>query len=609
MRDYLSFTFQARYPESLLGEEVMASLSSEPDELSDSCLLIFPVQVSEQPVGLEHGLLTVSVHDEEALSLFSDEELEEAAREALAPLEIRGRESRLARANRERAGRLGAMKGGGDCGARPALSMSAAEIQPTAEELRAHLRAACQRMGLEEVYEVGGCLRDELLGREPKDIDLSVVGVEADTLLERARREGRAEELVVADRLIGVRLRTEWTGKEGVELALARTEVSTGPAHTDFEIRPDPSVSIQEDLGRRDFTVNAMARDLNTGEWADPYGGRADLEARLLRTVSEEAFRDDPLRILRGLARVSKDDLQVEAGTWTQMRTHAHRFRSPEPWDSSSWELSAERVYDEYEKSLSGREAARAFGLARDLEILQATVPEWAEGVNFDQESKYHSLTVDQHQLLALQHAARMDAPLSVRWAALLHDMGKPQSAWRGEDGRLHFYSNPKLGKDAHERIGARQTEAALRRLRAPRERIQGVGLLVTEHMYREDADFALAKPHKQQVRARRFIRRVGRENVPELLLLRRCDRAAKSPTATEAAGWDRDCRDFEAAVRRHWNDPLTTRELAVNGHDLLKLGLEGRQIGEAQRTLLDRVMLDPTHNQRERLLGWASKL
>lgn len=466
------------------------------------------------------------------------------------------------------------------------------------------LRALAAEMGLAEVYEVGGCVRDELMGRPAKDIDLAVVGITAAELLERARRVGRAEELVVAGQLIGVRLHGRGLPREGLEIALARTELSTGPGHTDFAIRADPSVGIREDLGRRDFTVNAIARDLHTGVVVDPYDGAGDVQRRLLRTVAPEAFRDDPLRILRGLARVARDGLAVEAGTWAQMREHAGAL-SPVGDD---WPLSPERIFAEYEKALTGDGAARAFGLARDLGVLQATIPEWAPGVGFDQESSYHDLTVDEHELLALDHAARHGFPLVVRWAALLHDVGKPASAWRGPEGRLHYYGSPELGLPAHEELGARLARTALTRLRAPRHLIDPVRRLVAEHMYREDDAVGALKGARARRRARAFLARVGREDAPGLLQLRRADRAGKRPGAEEEAGWDADCTAFEALVAEQWDAPTTVGELAIDGRQLMALGLRGPAIGAAQRALLARVVAEPEKNTEAQLIAWAGQ-
>jgi tRNA nucleotidyltransferase/poly(A) polymerase len=486
--------------------------------------------------------------------------------------------------------------------------------------------AGLRAMGLDDTWEVGGVVRDRLMGRadaEIGDLDFVVVGMTDQQLLEKCRQAGRAEELTVAGQLVGIRFRAPFTPSDGIELALARKEVSTGPGHQDFAIVPGPEVSLDEDLRRRDFTVNAIAENIHTGERRDPFGGSSDIATRRLRTVSPDAFRDDPLRILRGLSRIAKDDLTPSAETLEQMET----------WADGIKHLSGERIRDELSKMLSGPHAAKALRLGRDHGALAQALPEWAPVIGFDQESKFHDLTADEHILLVVERAVSWNASPAVRWAALLHDIGKPASAWRGKEGRLHFY-HKRNGRfragdpypievtkedelteadrisapDSHERIGAKLTVDVLQRLHADRHMLQAVELLVSEHMYRDDADFADRSVEKQALMARRFIHRVGREQVEDLMLLRRCDRASKN-LGPLPEGWDRDLNAFEAVVRQQMNAPLTVRELAISGHDLLGLGLQGPAIGQTLQTLLDRVLVRPADNDPTRLLEQARKL
>src|SRR5436853_1330399 len=161
-----------------------------------------------------------------------------------------------------------------------------------------------------DAYLVGGAVRDEHLERDSKDADFLVPGVDTDELRRALAPHGRVEDLVVADRLVGVRLHPRdralrALAPAGIEFAPPRTERSTGPGRHDFEIVADASLSVEDDLGRRDFTINAIARRLDDGTVVDPYGGEQDLRARVLRTVSPLSFREDPLRLVRGLRFVS----------------------------------------------------------------------------------------------------------------------------------------------------------------------------------------------------------------------------------------------------------------------------------------------------------------
>lgn len=468
--------------------------------------------------------------------------------------------------------------------------------------------------------EVGGMVRDRYLGRTPDDFDFLVIGETPESLLAKAKTLGSAEELIVGDQLVGVRLKMPWL-EEKVELALARTEVSTGDKHTDFKIVAGINVTMEEDLARRDFTVNAIAKDYNTQRIIDPFGGVKDIENRILRTVSPDSFRDDPLRILRGLARISKDGLDLAPETSVQMKEWAHGLKH----------ISGERIREELEKIFKGKDPAHALRIARDHGVLEAILPEFKAAIGFDQESRFHDLTADEHILLVLQRASEFDAPETVKWAALLHDIGKPASAWRGTGGNLHFYHNRKAnfvagdpypialaegdvrenmiqGPRAHESIGAKMTEEILERIHADKKTIKKVRLLVREHMYGDDAKFITQSESKQQIKARKFIARIGRENVEELMLLRRCDHSSKDHAPLEK-GWDANHTAFETVVRSQMDQPLTIKELDINGDDLGSLGLKGREIGDTLRDFLDRIIVNPEYNNKERMMNWARKI
>ena len=287
-----------------------------------------------------------------------------------------------------------------------------------------------------DAYVVGGAVRDQLLGIPVKDLDFVVPGVGHAELRAALEPHGKVEDLVVADQRVGVRLlprdkavRALQPG--GIEFAPPRVERSTGPGRHDFEIVADAGISLEQDMERRDFTINAIARRLETGEVLDPLGGRADLERRILRTTSPTSFRDDPLRIVRGLRFVSQLDVDPDEDTLRQMRE----------WAPQIDHVSGERIggglaadgMGELSKLLMGAKPAKALRLARDAGVLVHLLPEMEPAIGFDQESRYHDLPLDEHTFEVVQAAADAGAPLRVRLAALLHDLGKPQSAWRGQ--------------------------------------------------------------------------------------------------------------------------------------------------------------------------------
>src|SRR5262245_45647035 len=179
-----------------------------------------------------------------------------------------------------------------------------------------------------DAYLVGGAVRDELLGLESKDADFVVLGVDFDGLRKLLEPHGRVEEFEVAGRRVGARLyphdkELRRLAPAGIEFAPPRAERSTGPGRHDFEIVADPSLSIEDDMARRDFTVNAIARRLETEELVDPFDGRADIDRRVLRTVGPGSFEEDPLRIVRGLRLVSQLGFEPDDQTLEQMKEHA----------------------------------------------------------------------------------------------------------------------------------------------------------------------------------------------------------------------------------------------------------------------------------------------
>src|SRR5256885_4135121 len=292
--------------------------------------------------------------------------------------------------------------------------------------MRQEIEDYVRRLGL-DAYLVGGAVRDELLGLDSKDADFLVPKVDTEGLRAALNPHGRVEDLIVADRLVGVRLhpndgRVRNLTRAGIEFAPPRKEVSTGPGRHDFEIVADPSLSVEDDMRRRDFTVNAIARRLATGEIVDPLEGRSDLEEGVLRTVSPTSFAEDPLRLVRALRFVSQLGFEPDESTLRQMRAEASSVRL----------VSGERIggglaadgMGELSKLLMGSRPGKALRLARDTGVLVELLPEFEPAIGFDQESRYHSLTVDEHTFAVVQAAADAKRSLAVRLAALLHHLG-----------------------------------------------------------------------------------------------------------------------------------------------------------------------------------------
>jgi tRNA nucleotidyltransferase (CCA-adding enzyme) len=431
-----------------------------------------------------------------------------------------------------------------------------------------------------DAYLVGGAVRDELMGLDSKDADFVVPGVDYDGLRRALEPHGRVEDLEVGGRRVGARLyprdkAVRAAAPAGIEFAPPRAERSTGPGRHDFAIVADPSLSIEDDMARRDFTVNAIARRLDTGELVDPFGGAEDLEHGVLRTVGPRSFAEDPLRIVRGLRLVSQLGLTPDETTLRQMRDEARNVTL----------VSGERVggglqadgMGELSKLLLGREPARALRLARDTGVLTALLPELEPAIGFEQGSERQHLPLDEHIFAVVQAAADGGANLPVRLGALLHDAGKP-----GAEGD-------------HAERGARLASQALGRLRYPTRLRTHVTRLVRAHPFRLDSI--------DERFARRFLREHGDELAFDLVALKEADLQGKRVSQTELDA----AADLRRLLEQERTQPHRLEDLAVDGTDLLQLGYtEGPELGRALDSLLDAVVDEPALNTREQLLERA---
>ena len=451
---------------------------------------------------------------------------------------------------------------------------------PTA--IRSYIRA----LGL-DAYVVGGAVRDELLGIPHSDEDFLVPGVDHAGLHAALEPHGRVEDMEVHGQLVGVRFYPDDPAVKGlvpsgIELTPPRIERSTGPGHHDFEIVADGSATVEDDMRRRDFTVNAIARRLATGELVDPFGGVADLERRVLRTVTPESFREDPLRILRGLRLVSQLSFALAPETLGQMRAEAAGLRH----------VSGERIgggvavdgMGELSKLLLGTRPAEALRLARDTGALVEVIPELGATFGYTVASPRQPLALDEHLFAVAQAAADAGTTLPVRLAALLHDVAKPQADAAGE---------------SHAAAGAAAPGRIRRRLRYPTGLWVAVVRLVAAHDFRLDGE--VDAPF-----ARRFLASHGLERARELVALKRADLSVKEVDPAELAALAR----LEQEIEGQRDRPYRLADLAVNGRDLLELGYrEGPALGAALARLLDDVLDDPALNSREALLARAREL
>jgi putative nucleotidyltransferase with HDIG domain len=434
------------------------------------------------------------------------------------------------------------------------------------------------------LFAVGGRVRDEFRARldptvpPPKDLDYVVTGIGLEELVQRLRQVGRVD--VVGASFAVVKL----SSREGsADVALPRRERSTGVGHRDFAVDSGPDVTLEEDLGRRDFRMNMIARRIGDDAIVDPFGGVADIGARRIDIVSPETFVEDPLRLLRAAQFAARFGFEPSPRARDAMTAAAGLTRT----------ISPERVYDELLK-LFGAVQRPSVGveILRTTGVLAELWPEIAEGVGVDQNA-WHAYDVYRHNLETLDATPASDVTL--RLAALLHDVGKP----RTKDGP-HFYR--------HEHVGADMAVAMLARWRFPNETIATVELLVRAHMYGAD-------PQAQPKAIRRFINRIGPQHLERLFALRHADIIGSGlpKRSNENETFERRVAEILAE-----KPPFSVRDLAISGDDVIALlvergaagpGFRGdRRVGSTLAALFEEVVDDPTRNERDLLVERARR-
>ena len=426
------------------------------------------------------------------------------------------------------------------------------------------------------IYEVGGVVRDRLLtGSEAtKDCDYLVTGVEYDELSRLLKQCGRVD---LVGRSFGVIKYTQFIDGEGhtFDLTLPRREHSTGWGHKEFAVSFDPSLPVEEDLVRRDFTVNAMAVSLDSHELIDPLNGRLDLENRQLRMVYPTSFEDDPLRMLRAVQFAARFDFMIEPDTFRAIRKNAALIET----------VSAERIAEELNKLLTlAQTPSSGFRLMVTLGLLKFILPELQTCIGVEQPGGFHKYDVFEHTMHIIDMC---DARLPLRMAALFHDITKPQ-ARRIVEGGATFYG--------HEGTGAKVAASVLRRLRYSNDFIKQVATLIERHMFTTDVT---------PKGLRRLVRRIGVDLIFDLLDLRRADVVAQG-----MGGTTYDVDQFEADIRAELErkPPLSVTDLALDGRDLMRLfQMEpGPVIGQVLSYLLEQVLDDPNANSNETLTRLA---
>ena len=412
-----------------------------------------------------------------------------------------------------------------------------------------------------EAFWAGGCVRDALLGREPSDYDIAT--------------EATPDQVeVVFPRTIPV-------GKQfGVILVLEgghQFQVATFRAESDYKDGRRPEQvrfsHAREDALRRDFTVNGLFYDPVAEQIHDWVGGERDLRARLIRTIGspEERFGEDHLRLLRAVRFAAQLGFDIEETTFQAVRAHAEKIRL----------VSAERVRDELIKLFAPPHAARGLTLLHDSGLMAHVLPELVPTVTCDQSPDYHPEgTVFNHIRLMLEHlptpAAGGTVHESLPWTAILHDIAKPRTASRGEDGLIHFYT--------HEKVGADMAEEILVRLRFPRKQTDEIAEAVRHHMQFKDAP----KMRKSTLR-----RMLMRPTFPLELELHRLDCLGSHRRL--------DIYDFLVEQRAHLDDQPHLIPPLLTGEDLKALGVKpGPDMGALLHELRELQLADELKTAEE---------
>lgn len=450
----------------------------------------------------------------------------------------------------------------------------------TPEHIPAEVRAVAETLenaGF-EAYLVGGCTRDLLLGKTPKDWDFTTNANPEE--IQALFPEHYANNDYGT---IGVKTESEESTLKVIEVTPYRTESGYSDAR-----RPDKvefGVSLTEDLQRRDFTVNALAYRLKTNELVDEFGGQTDLAAKRLRTVGdpEERFGEDALRMLRAVRLAAELDFVIEAETMSAIMRYSQQIQR----------ISVERIASEFIRTIESPTPMQGVAFMQKLGLLQHFIPEFEPAIGCEQGGA-HAYDVFEHLLRTLQAAADKEYSLEMRLAALFHDIGKPNTRREGGKNKRYTFFG-------HEVVGAKMTKTILERLKLQRELTENVVKLVRWHMFFADPDEITLSA------VRRTITRIGEENIENLLNLRICDRIGTGRPKEQPFRF----RKYKAMVDEALRDPISVKMLKINGDRIMELSTEapGKRLGWVLHALLEEALDDSSKNTVEYLENRALEL
>ncbi len=441
-----------------------------------------------------------------------------------------------------------------------------------------HIADTLENRGF-EAYLVGGCVRDLLIGKTPKDWDITTDAhpTEIESMFPETYLNNDFGTVGVVNK------ETEDETLRVVEVTPYRTESEYSDAR-----RPDSvsfGVSLEKDLERRDFTVNAIAYRLKNEKIVDLFEGESDIKHKRLRAVGKasERFREDALRMMRAVRLAVELDFVIEGDTMSAITENV----------ANLGKISKERIRDEFIRILNSKQPMQGVIFLEKLGMLPFVAPDLLRGIGVEQ-NQAHAYDVYEHLLRTMQHAADKDWEFDIRLAGLYHDISKPETRrWSKEKNDWTFHG--------HEVVGAKVAKKALQDLKFPKERIDRITTLIRWHMFFSDPDQVTLSA------VRRTIANVGQENIWDLLKLRRCDRIGTGRPKEQPFR----LRKYTAMVEEALRDPISVKMLKIDGTRIMEITGEkpSKKLGDTLNALLEEVLEDPLKNTAEYLEKKALEL
>ncbi|MFA6526631.1 MAG: HD domain-containing protein [Candidatus Buchananbacteria bacterium] len=437
-----------------------------------------------------------------------------------------------------------------------------------------------------QIYLVGGAVRDIILDRETKDYDFVIAKVEAKELDKFLSGLGKVD---LVGKSFGVfKFVPEIAGFEekieAFDVALPRTEIAgMSGGYKDFDVQSDPNLPIEDDLGRRDFTINALAWDIRNQKLIDQFDGVDDLKNKIIRAIgeAEKRFQEDYTRMLRAIRFSCQLDFKIEPETLKVISLKTAKIKT----------IAVERINEEFSKIIMSPKAEEGIRLLAEIGLLNELIPELASSRGVTQ-NKHHIYDVFEHSVRALGAGAERDYKLEVRLAALLHDIGKPETK-EGEGLDATFYN--------HDIVGAKIAKKILKRLSFSNDVIDYTVHLIRYHMFYYALDIV------SDAGVRRMLARLGKENIDDFIAVRICDRLGMG--RPKAKPWK--LIELERRFKEVQLDPITPKMIALKGDELMQLLKikPGPRVGLLLNAMLGEVLDDPKLNDHEYLVNRVKKL